>query len=42
MDLTHIDPVTAADRDDNPVPDAIYNFATANSTAGGVAVPIQN
>jgi hypothetical protein len=38
-DQTHIDPLTAADRADNPVPAAVLAFVLRNVTAGTVAVP---
>jgi hypothetical protein len=39
--LTHIDPVTASDRPDNPIPAAIVEFVVANAAAGELAVPAQ-
>jgi hypothetical protein len=37
--FTHIDPLTAADRVDNPVPSAILQFVLANAASGTVTVP---
>jgi pimeloyl-ACP methyl ester carboxylesterase len=39
--LTHIDPVTASDRPDNPVPAAIVEFVVANAEAGDVTIAVQ-
>lgn len=37
--MTHVDPLTAADRPENPVPDAITEFLAEHSEEGTVAVP---
>jgi pimeloyl-ACP methyl ester carboxylesterase len=37
--FTHLDPVTAMTRADNPVPATILDFVTANAPAGTTAVP---